>query len=205
MMIKNIIFDCGRVLIKFNPIEIVSRILPEIKEKSLLSKEIFETEVWQLLDKGVISKEEAYKTICSRLPNILHEHCKIILDNWYNELDEITDTLKLMKNLKANNYNIYILSNFNCDFYKEIDNLKIKDILSGQIVSSEEKCLKPDKEIYLKLFERYNLNPSECYFIDDKEENIEAGKKLGMDGFIFKNNVEELKEDLKNKGVNIQK
>ena len=203
MMIKNIIFDCGRVLIKFNPIEIVSRILPEIKEKSLLSKEIFETEVWQLLDKGVITKTEAYNTICSRLPNILQEHCKIILDNWYNELDEITDTLKLMKNLKANNYNIYILSNFNCDFYKEIDNLKIKDILSGQIVSSEEKYLKPDKEIYLKLFERYNLNPSECYFIDDKEENIEAGKKLGMDGFIFKNNVEELKEDLKNKGVNI--
>ena len=203
MMIKNIIFDCGRVLIKFNPIEIVSRILPEIKEKSLLSKEIFETEVWQLLDKRVISKEEAYKTICSRLPNNLHEHCKIILDNWYNELDEIPDTLKLMKDLKNKNYNIYILSNFNCDFYKEIDNLGIKDILSGQIVSSEEKYLKPDKEIYLKLFEKYNLNPSECYFIDDREENIEAGKKLEMDGFVFKDNVEELKSDLINKGVNI--
>ncbi len=203
MMIKNIIFDCGRVLIKFNPIEIVSRILPEIKEKSLLSKEIFETAVWQLLDKGVISKEEAYGTICSRLPNNLHEHCKIILDNWYNELDEIPDTLKLMKDLKNKNYNIYILSNFNCDFYKEIDNLGIKDILSGQIVSSEEKYLKPDKEIYLKLFEKYNLNPSECYFIDDKEENIEAGKKLEMDGFVFKDNVEELKSDLINKGVNI--
>lgn len=202
-MIKNIIFDCGRVLIKFNPIDIVSRIFPEIKEKSLLSKEIFETEVWQLLDKGVITKTEAYNTICSRLPNNLHQYCKKILDNWYNELDEITETLKLMKDLKANNYNIYILSNFNCDFYKEIDNIGIRDILSGQIVSSEEKYLKPDKEIYLKLFEKYNLNPSECYFIDDRKENIEAGKKLGMDGFIFKDNVEELKKDLKNKGVNI--
>lgn len=79
----------------------------------------------------------------------------------------------------------------------------MKDILSGQIVSSEEKCLKPDKEIYLKLFEKYNLKPSECYFIDDKEENIEAGKRLGMDGFVFKDNVEELKNDLKNKSVNI--
>lgn len=202
-MIKNIIFDCGRVLIRFEPIEIVNRIVPEIKDKKIISTEIFETEVWQLLDKGVISKKEAYDTICSRLPNNLHEHCKKVLDNWYNVLDEIPDTLKLMNDLKNNSYNIYILSNFNFDFYKEIDNLGLKDILSGQIVSSEEKCLKPDKEIYLKLFEKYNLKPSECYFIDDKEENIEAGKRLGMDGFVFKDNVEELKNDLKNKSVNI--
>lgn len=202
-MIKNIIFDCGRVLIKFNPIDIVNRILPEIEEKSLLSKEIFETEIWQLLDKGVISKEEAYKTICSRLPDNLHGDCKRILDNWYNNLDEIPDTLKLMKDLKVNNYNIYILSNFNCDYHKEIENLGITKFLSGQIVSSEEKCLKPDKEIYLKLFDRYNLNPTECYFIDDKEENIEAGKNLGMNGFVFKDNIEELKIDLINKGVNL--
>ena len=133
-MIKNIIFDCGRVLIKFNPIDIVNRILPEIEEKSLLSKEIFETEIWQLLDKGVISKEEAYKTICSRLPDNLHGDCKRILDNWYNNLDEIPDTLKLMKDLKVNNYNIYILSNFNCDYHKEIENLGITKFLSGQIV-----------------------------------------------------------------------
>lgn len=202
-MIKNIIFDCGRVLIRFQPIDIVNNIVLEIEEKNLLSKEIFGTEVWQLLDKGVITKQEAYNTICNRLPDNLHECCKKILDNWYNHLDEIPDTLELMKDLKDNNYNIYILSNFNCDYYKEIENLGISNLLSGQIVSSEEKYLKPEKEIYMRLFEKYNLNPVECYFIDDKEENIMAGKNLGMDGFIFKDNVEELKMDLINKGVDL--
>ena len=200
-MIKNVVFDCGRVLIRFEPIEIVSRIVPEIKDKRILSKEIFETEVWQNLDKGVITMEEAYNTICSRLPDNLHGYCKKVLNNWYNQLDEIPDTLELMKDLKDNNYNIYILSNFNCDYHKEIENLGIKNLLSGQIVSSEEKCLKPEKEIYLKLFEKYNLNPTECYFIDDKEENIMAGTKLGMDGFVFKDNIKELKMNLRNKGV----
>lgn len=202
-MIKNIIFDCGRVLIRFEPIEIVNKIVPDVEDKEILSREIFETEIWQYLDEGVITMEEAYKRICTRVSNNLHDKCKKILDNWYNYLDEIPETLELMKQLKNNNYNIYILSNFNSDFYKEIENLKIGNLLSGQIVSSEEKYLKPSKEIYLKLFNKYNLDPAECYFIDDKEENITAGKNLGMDGFIFNNNIDELKSELKNKGVNL--
>ena len=202
-MIKNIVFDCGKVLIKFEPIEIVDRIFPKSEDKKILSKEIFETEIWQKLDKGVITKEEAYIEICKKLPDYLYNDCKKILDNWYWQLDEISETLELMKQLKNNGYNIFILSNFNSDFYKEMKNLEIKDILSGQIVSSEEKHLKPEKEIYLKLFHKYNLNPKECYFIDDREENINEGKMLGMDGFVFKDNIQELKEDLRSKEINI--
>ncbi len=202
-MIKNIIFDCGEVLIKFDPLYIVNNIVPEIKEKSVLKKEIFETEVWQLLDKGVITNEEAYNTICERLPVSLHVCCKNILDNWYKYLDKIIENIDLMKKLKNNNYNIFILSNFNSDYYKMKENIEIGNLISGEIVSSEEKCLKPDKQIYLKLFNKYNLDPRESYFIDDKQENIETANQLGMKGFIFKENIEDLKKDLETNGINI--
>ena len=55
--------------------------------------------------------------------------------------------------------------------------------------------MKPGSEIYQTLLDRYNLDPSESLFIDDRPENIEAARKLGMHGFVFKiEKLPELKE-----------
>ena len=45
--------------------------------------------------------------------------------------------------------------------------------------------IKPDAGIYQCLFDKYILNPKECVFIDDRPENIEGGRKLGMEGIVF--------------------
>ena len=55
----------------------------------------------------------------------------------------------------------------------------------GFVFSCDHKILKPDPEIYNILFKKYNLIPDECFFIDDKKQNIEAGETLGMKGFVF--------------------
>ena len=60
--------------------------------------------------------------------------------------------------------------------------------------------------IYEIFFEKYNLNPSECYFIDDKFNNIEMGKKFGMNGFVLEwkeNQFENLIEDMKKNNIEI--
>lgn len=44
---------------------------------------------------------------------------------------------------------------------------------------------KPDEKIYARLFDMFSLNPEECFFVDDTEENIAAGRRCGMDGFDF--------------------
>ena len=48
-----------------------------------------------------------------------------------------------------------------------------------------------------KLFEKFNLVPEECFFIDDSKANIEIGKELGMQGYVF-DNIEGLNTELKN-------
>ncbi|MFR2561755.1 MAG: HAD-IA family hydrolase [Anaeromassilibacillus sp.] len=42
------------------------------------------------------------------------------------------------------------------------------------------KVMKPDPAIFQLLCERYHLIPEECFFIDDRLENIEAASNLGM-------------------------
>ncbi|MBQ0121032.1 MAG: HAD-IA family hydrolase [Bacteroidales bacterium] len=58
-------------------------------------------------------------------------------------------------------------------------------MLDGQIISSEEKVIKPEPEIYHRLFDKFDLKPEECIFTDDRIENIEGGRRVGMEGIVF--------------------
>ena len=50
------------------------------------------------------------------------------------------------------------------------------------------------KEMYQHLFDRFHLNPEECFFVDDLSLNIEGARKCGMDGYCFEDgDVDKLK------------
>ena len=55
----------------------------------------------------------------------------------------------------------------------------LKDF-DGKIISGREKLSKPDLKIYKLAIKRFNLNPKEKLFIDDRLENIVVAKKLGF-------------------------
>ena len=57
--------------------------------------------------------------------------------------------------------------------------------------------MKPEREIYQALEERYSITPQESVFIDDLEVNVEAARNYGYSGIIFKSRdpaEEELKK-----------
>ena len=47
------------------------------------------------------------------------------------------------------------------------------------------KMVKPNADIYEHLLREYGLEPEECVFIDDRAENVEAARALGMKGIVF--------------------
>ena len=53
------------------------------------------------------------------------------------------------------------------------------------VVSGEERVKKPDRRIFEILLERYELDPGETLFIDDREDNLRAAAALGIDGIHF--------------------
>ena len=69
--------------------------------------------------------------------------------------------------------------------YEYLRKYEFFSLCSGIIISAYEHVLKPDKKIYRLLLERYNLNAEECFFIDDREENIIAGEKIGIKGHVL--------------------
>lgn len=89
--------------------------------------------------------------------------------------------------LKEKGYHTYILSNYSEGMLektkKDMAFLKHTD---GEIFSCDVKLIKPEAEIYQTLITRYNLNPAKSVFIDDRADNCEAARKLGMKAIVFK-------------------
>ena len=60
-MIKNYIFDLGNVVLILEWDKVLNKYNITNEEKELLRKHVFNSKEWELLDEGVISKEEAIK------------------------------------------------------------------------------------------------------------------------------------------------
>ena len=53
-------------------------------------------------------------------------------------------------------------------------------MFDGFIISGREKLIKPDRKIYELAIKRFNLNPNNTVFIDDKLDNIKTAVSLGF-------------------------
>ena len=203
-MIKNIIFDMGNVIIDFNPKEIVNNYTKNNEDKKILLDIVFYGQEWLDLDRGTLELPDAIKQIREKLPINLKDTGEKILKTWTEYISEDDKMKNLMKDLKKKGYNTYILSNAPYNMFKYLSASEIPSLVDGMVISCEEKTSKPEEEIYNRLFTRFNLKPEESFFIDDRKQNIEASRKLGMAGHVYDmNNIEALILDLKKHNINL--
>ena len=195
MAIKNIVFDLGNVILNGTPSDILNDFDLNLEEEIMIKNTFFSN--CDNLDLGIATLEQHYNSCDLKLPMDIKR--KLLDYYMYRRFNE--DVLELMKKLRDNGYNIYILSNNNKETVNYLYTLPQFEIVSGWVISCDYNVMKPDSKIYKILFDKYDLNPKECFFIDDKEENIQAGISLGMKGHVldYKNFgiaklIEELKE-----------
>ena len=201
MSIKSIIFDMGGVLVDFSPDRMLGRHFPE-ELHEMIKKETFLSTEWKEMDRGTLEVEDAVKIMCSRLPeNLRTEAAKMIIDH-DTEMPPIDEMYPVAEALHSKGYSIYLLSNCPMWLYDFAQHIPVFRFFKGYIVSAEYKCIKPEKELYFKLFEKFNICPEECFFVDDSEKNIETALRLGMKGHCFADrDVEKLKTALSDEGV----
>lgn len=184
MNIKNIIFDIGNVILEFKYSDVCDKFTNNIKDKEFIMNNIINSPEWlgaAIIDTGYLTQKEAIEMVKDRTN---HTNDKLIETFWtnYNNYAKINESvIKIINNLKAKGYNIYLLSNINqytVDFINE--NSKLFDIVDGYVLSYQEHQIKPYISIYKTLINKYNLIPSECIFIDDNQKNIETGNLVGF-------------------------
>lgn len=104
------------------------------------------------------------------------------------------DKFTLLQQLKTG-YRTFALSNINEIHVEEIDRVAKQQFHVPDFASFFHKAYyshevghrKPELEIYQAILQQENMNPAETFFVDDKEENIEAAKALGIQAYLLKN------------------
>lgn len=185
IIIKNVVFDIGQVLLEFNWRKFIADMnISEEKQQQLAHVTLGNIPHWNEHDRGMCDEEFVQKSLLIE-PDIEAE-LRYYLAHIGTIAREYDHSVPLMRSLKEQGYGVYLLSNYGVTPFKYArENMKFFDEVDGMIISHEVGVIKPEPEIYELLFNKYNLVPGECVFIDDRADNIEAAIEMGMSGIVF--------------------
>lgn len=85
-----------------------------------------------------------------------------------------------------------------------ITQFKLKEYFEVFFSSCYLGVRKPDIQIYRRVMEITQRKPAACVMIDDRELNLECARELGLQTIAVKN-LDQLKQDLANLGVTVDK
>ena len=201
-MIKNIVFDMGNVLIYFDRQLFLDRVgVDNPQDRELLLREVYLSLEWARMDRGSLTPLQAEKIMCTHLPERLHPYVTKLVSEWSRPILPIPGMADLIKELKEAGYGIYLLSNAAYDQHKYWDSVPGSEYFDGTLISCDVLRVKPEREIYACLCEKFSLKPEECVFIDDAAANAEGAYRFGITPIVFHNDAQELRRKLPTLGV----
>ena len=193
-MIKNIVLDMGNVLLAYNPQVPLDLFCRTNEEREIIFRELFEGPEWIQGDLGNLGNDEKYESIQKRVPKEMLPALRRCVYEWYVCLKPIAGAREFCEYAKQKGYRLYVLSNAAKDFYDYFPKFAPLDYFHGVVVSCDLHMIKPDVRIYQYLLDTYGLCPKECFFVDDRAENVKGAKHAGMSGAVFDGDFGILKE-----------
>lgn len=186
-MIKNLIFDFGKVLVDYDYMHVINTMFHTEAEAKAFAEFVL-TEYWgERIDKEDIPFIDLIREMQHLRPEFTAP-----LQAFYDRYTEfVTGEVPGMKalliQLKSEGFKLYGLTNWCNKCYLTMKDYDIFGLLDGFIVSSDVHHAKPYPAIYDDICKKYDLKPEECVFTDDKSINIDGAYRMGIKGIVFYN------------------
>lgn len=187
----------GNVLLNFDTHALTAAFTENQEDACLLHQEMFNCPAWHAMDRGILSEKAVLSSVQSRLPAHLRDPARQVMERWDEWLVPSEEVNALARELDSLGFPLYLLSNTSQRFTRFRTLIPVWSLLKGTLLSFEEHLMKPDPEIYRRLFSRFHLSPGECFFIDDSSLNVEAAQWCGMQGFHYQNDIPGLRAALR--------
>jgi putative hydrolase of the HAD superfamily len=174
-MIKNIIFDLGKVLVDYD----FSRFFGKYGIEQIDEKFIEMAPIYELFNQGKISKQEFLQRLKSFLQT--EESWQQIEQNWA-DLFTLKQNMYGLAEYLGKDYRIFIFSNTDEIHFKHIyQKFKQLQIFGDNLMLSYQlAAIKPQPVAYKLALAKFSLQPEESLFIDDRIENVHSARVLGM-------------------------
>lgn len=196
--IKAILFDLGQVLARIDQNRTMTglcsfldrdRIAPRALDA--FSKTIFRYETGQIGTDGFLTALDRF--LHEQNPSLPAGYPSetTLKDLWNAMVVSLPEeNLHLLERIKPH-YDLFLLSNTNALHMEYIERLLpqgspgFHSYFKRVFCSYELHLHKPDPEIYREACRQAGIRPEESLFIDDRQENIEAARKTGLEAFLL--------------------
>ena len=184
----DIILDMGNVLLEWNKDKILQGVSEMKKDYLILDKTIFQSGLWERLDLGTMTRQELVLKVVSMIGSTYQKKVEEVIWNWPSYIDIYREVFPVLSELKKKGHRIFVLSNTSKVFYDLLEEQlsPLKELLDGFILSCDIKAIKPDLAMFKKILDKYQLDPTNCVFLDDIEDNTMAAEKLGIKAYQVK-------------------
>jgi len=196
----NIIFDIGNVLVNLDVERAFKRLAKNINPLTAMliwaKKDEFLKEIRKeqdLLETGRMTIHQFYSRLKGKIG--LKIDFELFEEAWCDMFDLNQEVIDFAREL-SENHNIFFASNTNESHIKFLQKSYPEIFfVKGMGLSYELESLKPKKEFFNKLLEKFELTPDSCLFIDDLQKNVDGARDLGIQSILFKD-LDQLKSDL---------
>lgn len=163
-MIHNIIFDVGKVLVEWDCDRAFEQLGITGEVKEAVAEATVRSDDWNEYDRSLYTPEEQLAFFIKKAP-AYEKELRLFWENIGLPIRRYSYTIPWIRELKAAGYQVYILSNYAAWTYENTkEDLCFLKEVDGAVFSYEVHQIKPEKEIYQALLEKYHLVPEESLF-----------------------------------------
>lgn len=183
--IRALVFDLGQVIVRVREERTAAAIARQARTSpEEIIRSVKNDELRHVFQEGRLSPEEWHRHLSGELGLRLSfpEFC----DAWNSMLDrEPMLEEKLFEEL-AGRYRLLILSNTDPIHVEWMEaNLSVLQYFPERIYSCLVGVAKPGPGIYQIAIEKAGVEPEQIFYVDDALENVEAGRRAGLQAYQF--------------------
>lgn len=196
-MIKNIIFDFMGVIADIDYKKLLNSLSFTDKFKALRLFVSYKTDndlrtAFKSYQEGIIDINVLNFFIARKHPHF-RDLVYNISDAVYNSITVNKGMINLIKDLRRDGFSTVLISNTTPETEEIIKKHNLENVFDGVLLSTKTGFLKPSPEIFNLAKELYGCKPSDTFFIDDTEKNIESAQNLGFKTISCKNSKTAIK------------
>ena len=202
-MTQVLLFDMGNVLIRFDSRIALAKLAPRTTYSPDQMIQLLKDwgGIWDY-ECGRLETQQFFTAICSHL-NLcdltLQEFMSIWSGIFFDDMLISPDTLRSLRR----QHRLMLLSNTNAMHFDFIrDKFPVVAEFDETLLSYQLGLMKPDPRIFAEAVARARCEPSEIFYIDDIEENVQAALSVGIPGTRFESE-ERLLRELKKRGIKV--
>lgn len=184
-MLKAFIFDLGNVLLPFSHERMYAQVAALCaRDAGAVRRAFLEGDLAVEFERGAVSEEELRVALERRLETVFdgEELQRAIADIFTPDVE----MLGLVDVLRSRGYRLVLLSNTNSIHVRWIEReYRVFEKFDACVFSHRVGVMKPEAAIYAEAVGHASCAAGECFYTDDIEAYVMAGRAAGLDAEVF--------------------